>query len=249
MVDVHSCDDVASELNSKADGVVAIATQADTTSWEQQLAAYEAGKKEFGRVDYFFANAGIAEKRWIPHFEPSTAAERPITKPNTLTLDINLDGQLNTAALALQVFERQTPNRHGFRGKLVITSSTYGHFPSAALPMYATSKAGVLHFTRSMAMMYAGTGITVNAVCPGMTATNIVSPQFLQAFPEEHLCPIEFVVEQFMSVLGDNPDTGRAISTHGREVWDQPLNTYKYETCRPSVEAVDAGFKRPSESA
>lgn len=109
-----------------------------------------------------FANAGIAEHPWLPTFNVSTAPERPITKPNTRTLDVNLTGQLYTAALALQVFERQGLNRHGFRGKLVMTASVYSFFPSIVMPMYAASKAAVVHFMRTAASMYAGKDVTVN---------------------------------------------------------------------------------------
>ncbi|KAJ4474931.1 hypothetical protein J3R30DRAFT_3295158 [Lentinula aciculospora] len=163
MVDINNCDDQASELNSNAGETVAIARQADTVSWEQQYAAYEAGKERFGRVDYFFANAGIAERPWLPNFNPLAAVNRPIIKPDAKTLDVNLMGQLYTAALALQVFERQSPNKHGFKGKLLMTASVYGFFPSAIMPMYTSSKAAIVHLTRSTASMYMGKGITINA--------------------------------------------------------------------------------------
>ncbi|KAJ3974273.1 hypothetical protein EV361DRAFT_969943 [Lentinula raphanica] len=174
MVDINDCEDEATKLNSQNGKIfiildssikfsVAIARKADTTSWEQQYLAYEAGKVTFGRIDYFFANAGIAERPWLPYFNPATTCGRAITKPDTTTLDTNLKGQLYTAALALQVFERQAFNKHGFRGKLLMTASVYGLFPSAIAAMYASSKAGIVNFSRSAALMYAGKGITVNA--------------------------------------------------------------------------------------
>ncbi|KAK7440433.1 hypothetical protein VKT23_017071 [Stygiomarasmius scandens] len=165
MVDINEegCKKAATDINKDADKIVAIAVKVDTTCFEDQLAAYELGKKAFGRVDYFFANAGIPERFWLPLFDPASASSRPITKPDMTTLDVNLNGQLNTAALAFQVFERQEPNpRSGFRGKLIITSSIIGFWPCKGVPLYSTSKAGVVHFMRSMARYYADKGITVN---------------------------------------------------------------------------------------
>jgi len=110
-----------------------------------------------------FANAGIAEHPWLPSFDPSTASSHPIIEPDTETLDVNLNGQLNTAALAFQVFERQQPNpRTGFRGKLVMTASVYGYWSCKSMPMYAAAKAGVVNFVRGLARYYGDKGVTVN---------------------------------------------------------------------------------------
>ncbi|KAJ3935554.1 MAG: hypothetical protein NXY57DRAFT_989398 [Lentinula lateritia] len=220
MVDINPSDDVASELNIKAGKTVAIARKADSTSWEQQYAAYEAGKELFGRVDYFFANAGIVERPWLPNFDPATAADRPIIKPDLTTLNIDLIGQLYTAALALQALERQSTNKHGFKGKLLMTASVYGFFPSAIMPMYASAKAGIVNFTRSAAIMYAEKGITINTIAPSMAATSIAGPpevssEFMKGFSEDDLCTVEFVVEQFMvSAPSINPvfSLGQVIS-------------------------------------
>lgn len=42
----------AEELNKKAGSAVAISAKADTTKFEEQLAAYELAKEKFGRIDY-----------------------------------------------------------------------------------------------------------------------------------------------------------------------------------------------------
>ena len=109
---------------------MAVAAKADTTVWEEQVAAWDLGVKAFGRIDYAFANAGIAEVPFLPPQRSET-----ITKPNLLTLNIDLIGQLNTAGLALQHFERQAVGANGFRGKLVLTSSVFGYFPCETMPM------------------------------------------------------------------------------------------------------------------
>lgn len=119
-----------------------------------------------------FANAGIAEYPWLPVFDPSTAASRPFTKPNLLTVNIDLVGQLNTAALAFQIFERQEKNEFGLRGKLIMTASVFGYYPCPSMPMYAAAKAGVVNFMRSAAEFYKTKDITVNL---GMSRSSVVS--------------------------------------------------------------------------
>ncbi|KAK7445082.1 hypothetical protein VKT23_014944 [Stygiomarasmius scandens] len=242
MVDINEeeCRKAASELNEKTGKIVAISAKVDTRCFEDQLTACELGKKAFGRIDYFFANAGINEDPWLPNFDPSTSSSRPITKPNTKTLEINLVGQLNTAALAFQVFERQEPNpRNGFRGKLVMTASVLGYWPSRNLPLYAASKAGIVNFVRSMAEFYENKGITVNLVAPSITATASVPPGFLDLFSDDNICPVELVVEQMISVLGSSKDNGRAISIVGREVWDHPQETCMAEKNKFIMGTID----------
>ncbi|KAK7440430.1 hypothetical protein VKT23_017068 [Stygiomarasmius scandens] len=188
MLDINEegCQKEAAELNEKAGKTVAIAVKADTTCFKDQLAAYELGKEAlegwitvmpFSSTHFqnlictfvVFANAGIAEHPWLPPFDPSTASSRPIIEPDTKTLDVSLNGQLNTAALAFQVFERQQPNpRTGFRGKLVMTASVYGYWSCKSMPMYAAAKAGVVNFVRGLARYYGDKGVTVNMVSPNV---------------------------------------------------------------------------------
>ncbi|KAF9269387.1 NAD-P-binding protein [Marasmius fiardii PR-910] len=256
-----ACQKLASELNANAgntyvvihsspslfvidddnDTSVAVAAKVDTTSWDEHVAAFELGKQAFGRVDYFFANAGIAEAMWIPKFESDKFdVETPLLKPNYKTTEIDFIGQLNTAALALQVFQRQHLNRHGFRGKLVMTSSLFGFFHSVAMPMYSSSKSGILAFVRSTSDLYKDKNITVNCVCPNMVSTNIVSPDLLKPFREQDLLtPVEFVVEQYISVLGANQDNGKAIGVFKDQAWDQPQDTYRREENRRAYELID----------
>ncbi|KAJ7057714.1 NAD-P-binding protein [Mycena amicta] len=221
---------IATELNEKAGSVVAISVKADTTIWEEQLAGFQLAIEKFKRIDYVFANAGVAERPWLPPFDAATAASRPISKPNLSTTDINLSGQLNTAALALQTFERQEPSaRSGFRGKLILTASVFGFFPTRAMPMYAASKAGIVHFMRSAAEYYADKKITVNAIAPNLIDTTIAPDVLFVPFRAQNLLSdIHLVLDQFQKLLGDSKLNGQALSISQEKVWAHPPDTYMF---------------------
>ncbi|KAL0578848.1 hypothetical protein V5O48_003172 [Marasmius crinis-equi] len=247
MVDINeeACKAVAKELNKNSESAVAVTAKADVRSWEEQLKAYETGVEAFGRVDYFIANAGISEgSGWLPPSPSPSSQPPPITKPNLATVETNLLGALYTSALALQVFDRQPPHaKHGFRGKLVLTASIYSYWACASGLMYAGGKAGVLMFMRSMARMceMTGRGITVNSVAPNLLATGLGSPESLEIFRARGLLKtsMDLVVRQYISVLGESKDNGRAISICGDEVWDHPVEMTKWEVNKETLDLLE----------
>jgi len=229
----------ATELNERAENVVAISVKTDTTNWEEQLAGFQQATATFKRIDYVFANAGIAERPWLPPFNPSESASRPIVKPDLATANINLTGQLYTAALALQTFERQEIGPSGFRGKLVLTASVFGYYPSRAMPMYAASKAGVINFMRSAAQYYADKNITVNAVAPNLVDTPIAPDVLFVPFREQKLLSdMQLVLDQFEKLLGDSRVSGQALSINQDNVWTHPADKHMFEENNPSCDLI-----------
>ncbi|KAJ7622697.1 NAD-P-binding protein [Mycena rosella] len=229
----------AAELNEKAGSVVAISVKADTTVWEEQLAGFQHTTSKFKRIDYVFANAGIAERPWLPPFDPETAATRPLVKPDLATANINLTGQLYTAALALQTFERQEIGPSGFRGKLILTASVFGYFPSKAMPLYAASKAGIINFMRSAAQYYAAKNITVNSVAPNLVDTPIAPDTLFIPFRERKLLSdIQLVLDQFKKFLGESTLNGQALSISQDNVWVHPADTHMLEVNGPACDLI-----------
>jgi len=186
-----------------------------------------------------FANAGIAEHPWLPPFDPETAASRPVVKPDLSTANINLTGQLYTAALALQTFERQEIGPSGFRGKLILTASVFGYFPSRAMPMYAASKAGIINFMRSAAQYYAGKNITVNAISPNLVDTPIAPDVLFVPFRENKLLSdMQVVLDQFEKLLGESTVNGQALSISQDKVWVHPADTHMLEENLPACDLI-----------
>ena len=61
------------------------------TSWESQVSVFQGTIDKFGRLDYFYANAGVSE---TPPYLLENAGRDQLTKPNLAVYDVNLTGTL-----------------------------------------------------------------------------------------------------------------------------------------------------------
>jgi NAD(P)-dependent dehydrogenase (short-subunit alcohol dehydrogenase family) len=146
----------AAELGSQHLGVVA-----DVTNKDQCEAAAQAALERFGRIDVLFANAGITQPRKT--LDISTADYDAV-------LDVSLRGTLLMAQAVLPAMQRQQS------GSIVCTSSVSAQRGGGILggPHYSAAKAGVLGLMRAMAREFGPDGIRVNAITPGLIATDII---------------------------------------------------------------------------
>lgn len=83
--------------------------------------------------------------------------------------------QVNLAALVAMTHLFLAPMRERKHGRIINISSTSAFQPVPALAVYAASKAFVLSMTEALSEELKGQGITATAVCPGFTATDMVS--------------------------------------------------------------------------
>ncbi|KAK4968117.1 hypothetical protein LTR28_002204 [Elasticomyces elasticus] len=118
--DLEGAKAFASELNEDKSEDVAFAVKVDVTDWDQQLAAFEKVVAQFGRLDYVYPIAGIAERAWLP----TDLKAQGFVKPDLTVLDADLNGVLWTISLAVQQFRRQEKNKNGFRGKSLYHTGT-----------------------------------------------------------------------------------------------------------------------------
>ena len=133
-----------------------VADVADQAAVDAAIAAAAARQP----IDILIANAGAAES--APFGKCDAALFRRI-------IDINLMGVVYAAQAVLP---SMTARRHG---RIVAIASTAGLKGYAYVSAYAAAKHAVVGLVRSLALEVASHGITVNAVCPGFTDTDLVA--------------------------------------------------------------------------
>lgn len=116
----------------------------------------------FGRVDILINNAGIQFTASVEEF--------PAERWDAI-LAINLSAAFHGIAAALPHMK----DRHW--GRIVNIASTHGLVGSTHKAAYVAAKHGLVGLTKVVGLETAGTGITVNAVCPGWVRTPLVEKQ------------------------------------------------------------------------
>lgn len=115
--------------------------------------------------------------------------------------EINLIGTVNLFHAALPgMLERRS-------GRLIAIASTAGHRGYAYVSAYAAAKHAVIGLVRSLALETARSGVTVNAVCPGYTETDMVAGAMAAITAKTGLSEAEALAQ----LVKDNPQ-GRLIS-------------------------------------
>jgi NAD(P)-dependent dehydrogenase (short-subunit alcohol dehydrogenase family) len=137
---------------SAPDRVLALA--ADVADETQVAAAFAQAGERFGRLDALVNNAGIAVFKPIMETSPEEWHR---------VLGVNLTGPFLCARAAVPLMTRG--------GAIVNIASISGERASTLRVAYGTSKAGVMHLTRQMAVELAQLGIRANCVAPGPVDT------------------------------------------------------------------------------
>ena len=170
-------------------GRKALAVQCDISSFEDAQRVVKAAVDEFGRLDILVNNAGMnwdgvswkmSEEQW------------------DRVLEVNLKGYFNFTRHIAPLFKDQK------YGKIINITSINGLRGKFGQSNYSAAKAGIIGFTKALALEVARKNITVNAVSPGYINTDM-----MKNVPEDVLKNI--IAQLPVARLGEPEEIARLV--------------------------------------
>lgn len=190
-------------------GLKAMGLKVDVSKEDQVKAAVKSIEKEFGPIDILVNNAGVTRDNLLIRMSERDWED---------VLDINLKGAfLTTKAVARKMMKKRY-------GKIINISSIVGIKGNIGQGNYSASKAGIIGFTKSMALELSSRGIRVNAIAPGFIETDMtdvldteVKEEMLKNIPLGHLGKPEDIANLVMFLVSSDADyiTGQVINIDG----------------------------------
>ncbi|KPM51148.1 short-chain dehydrogenase [Frankia sp. R43] len=195
------------------EGGLAVALPADVMDTAALADAITATHAEFGRLDILVNNAGgvkasrfldQSERSWRRHIDinlvsmlAATSTAAPLIAQTVAAGNPGTGNPGTGNAAAGEARGSEGARRGG--GSIVNITSIEGMRAAPMYAVYAACKAGMINFTRTMALELAETGIRINAIAPDMTATagirgimrGPVDPDTLPGPPAERVPGIE----------------------------------------------------------
>jgi NAD(P)-dependent dehydrogenase (short-subunit alcohol dehydrogenase family) len=150
-LDLAKAEELAAALRAR--GGQALAYPLDVTSTESVNAMARSVLADFEKVDILINNAGVWKRQLLSEMSEAFW---------TMHIDLNLTGTFRVTKAFLPGMQAA-----GY-GRIINLSSIAGEVGLPYFGAYAAAKAGVIIFTKTLAMEHAKQGITVNCVSPGM---------------------------------------------------------------------------------
>lgn len=160
------------EQELKGFGVQAQGILSDISKVEHAKSLVQVVLDNFGKVDILVNNAGISRDGLLARLSLESWQA---------TIETNLNGIFY---LTQQVL---APMMRAKQGNIINLSSIVGIRGNAGQSAYAASKAGVIGFTKSVALEYASRNIRCNAIAPGFIATDMTAYLHEGSKAEEYL--------------------------------------------------------------
>jgi NAD(P)-dependent dehydrogenase (short-subunit alcohol dehydrogenase family) len=145
-------------------GGVAFAVEANIAVENEVEGFVSECMERFGNLDVIYANAGVSggampiPEQTVEHWQQ--------------VLEVNLIGPF------LAIKHGSVPMIRQGHGSIICTASVAGIRANAGGSAYSASKAGVISLVQTTADQFAGTGVRVNAICPGLIETGMTKPLF-----------------------------------------------------------------------
>lgn len=193
----------------KKQGVEAIPVPADVTAMEDVESLMDAALKKFGRLDILVNNAGVTRDGLLLRMKKEEW---------DFVLNVNLNGTFNCTKAAARAMIKQRS------GRVINIASVIGVIGNAGQANYASSKAGIIGFTKAVARELAPRGITVNAVAPGFIDTEMTRSlsekareELMRQIPLNRLGTPADVANcvRFLALPGSDYLTGQVIHVNG----------------------------------
>ncbi len=208
-----------------------LALTADVANREQVEAFVAKAAETHGRIDILINNAGVGIFGKTPDVDPENW-ERVVA--------INLHAVFYACRAAI-------PHMTGGKAAIVNTASISGMGGDYGFSAYNAAKAGVINYTRTLAVDHARDGLRVNCLCPGLIATPLTAgaaampgleaawhdtiPMGRAGTPEEMAEVIAFLASDAASYV-----TGAAfVADGGQTAWTGQPNLFRYATSGSNV--------------
>jgi 2-hydroxycyclohexanecarboxyl-CoA dehydrogenase len=147
-------------------GTNAFAYHADITDRAQIESCVAKIRQDLGPITVLVNNAGVH----LGYGGGDEAAHQLSTVTWRKIMSVNLDGTLNVTQAVIPDMLNEK------RGSIINMSSLGGGVLGSVNTAYATSKGGIVGFTRALVVSYSGTGIRANVICPGYISTAMTRP-------------------------------------------------------------------------
>ena len=199
----------ALEAELAGEGIRAKGYRSDASDFDQAQALVDEVIKDFGRIDILVNNAGITRDGLLMRMSKDQW---------DAVIHANLDSVFNLTKGVQRYMLKQRS------GSIINMSSVVGIKGNAGQANYAASKAGIIGFTKSVALELGSRGIRCNAIAPGFIATEMtesLDPKVLEGWLESNPLKRAGTVEDIANAclyLGSDLSsyvTGQVLSVNG----------------------------------